>query len=293
MPELPEVETTVRALRESVVGRTIKNLWTDWPTITRHPKNIKEFARRIKNRRIVKVWRRAKFVILDIEGKESIFVHQKISGHLLYGRWRRKGKVWHSVLDGPLRDDPDNRFIRLVIGLDNGYQLALADQRRFGKIMLIDDEALGTISAVRDLGPEPFEVSKSGFLKLFKGKRGVVKQVLMDPKFIAGIGNIYADEILWASAVHPLSRVEALSPAVIGLIYKNMRSILAKAIRYQGTSMDDYRLPSGEFGKFQNMTRAYHETGNACRKKDGGVIERLKIGGRSAHFCVKHQHLWK
>ncbi|MBX4211777.1 MAG: hypothetical protein KW806_03255, partial [Candidatus Yanofskybacteria bacterium] len=211
MPELPEVETTVRYLQKHIKGLTIKGLWTDWPKITRHPTSIKEFEKRTKNKKIINVHRRAKFIIIDITGKESIFIHQKISGHLLLGRWKLEKGKWISQQKGPLQDDPENRYIRLVFSLSNGNQLALADLRRFGKIMLIDDTEVDSIPAVADLGPEPLEISLKKFQALFAKKRGVIKSVLMDPTFIAGIGNIYSDEILWIAGIHPLSRVEKLS----------------------------------------------------------------------------------
>ncbi|MDP3763989.1 MAG: DNA-formamidopyrimidine glycosylase, partial [bacterium] len=126
---------------------------------------------------------------------------------------------------------------------------------------------------------------------LFEKKKGRIKQVLMDPTFIAGIGNIYADEILWASCLHPLSRVENLKEKDLKIIYGHMVKILKKAIKHQGSSMDDYRMPSGEKGSFQDLQNAYQKTGEKCKKKDGGIMERLKLGGRSAHFCPKHQKL--
>ena len=113
----------------------------------------------------------------------------------------------------------------------------------------------------------------------------------MDPFFIVGIGNIYSDEILWKAGLHPLSRVENLDDQDLKNIFKHTRKILKKAIKYGGSSVDDYRLPSGEKGEFQNMQNAYHQTGKKCADNDGGVIQRIKVGGRSAHFCPKHQIL--
>ena len=113
----------------------------------------------------------------------------------------------------------------------------------------------------------------------------------MDPTFIAGIGNIYADEILWASGIHPLSRTENLDKKDLKNIYSHTVRILKKAIKYKGSSMDDYRILSGEKGRFQDVLNAYQKTGEKCKKKDDGIIERIKLGGRSAHFCPKHQML--
>lgn len=115
----------------------------------------------------------------------------------------------------------------------------------------------------------------------------------MDPFFIVGIGNIYSDEILWDAGFHPKSRVEKMKEKDIKKIYDSMLKILKLAIRNEGDSMDDYRLPSGEKGNYQNIQKAYQETGNRCKKNDEGIIKRIVVGGRSAHFCNKHQRLIK
>src|SRR6266498_2687108 len=223
MPELPEVETTVRELRKRIIGHTITGMWTDWPRITRYPTDIKEFERRIKSRKIAAVQRRAKFIVINIDGKDSIFVHQKISGHLLYGEWIQQDGKWISTESGAIKTDPKNQYIRLIIFLNNGYQLALSDLRRFGKIMLVHDNEIDTIPAVANLGPEPLELNRRQFSELFRNKRGNLKQVLMNPNFIVGIGNIYADEILWDTGIHPLARIEKLSEKRIKKLYNSTK----------------------------------------------------------------------
>jgi len=145
------------------------------------------------------------------------------------------------------------------------------------------------LKEIRELGPEPLEISLPEFKKLFAVKKGRIKQVIMDPHFIAGIGNIYADEILWRVGLHPTSRVEHLDDKDLKKIYTAMQDILKLAIKHKGSSMDDYRIPSGAKGNFQNLHKAYHRTGEKCSRKDGGVIVRLKLAARSAHFCSVHQ----
>jgi len=291
MPELPEVETIVRELRKKVVGLKITDAWADWPKTLRQAGGIDNFKKQTKGKKILSIRRRAKFIIIDIEGKKTIFIHQKISGHLLYGKWKLIKGVWISQVSGPLKEDRQNGYIRFVLILNNGHQLALSDLRRFGKVILVDDNKIENIKEIRDLGPEPLEISLKNFEGLFVKKKGRIKQVLMDPTFVAGIGNIYADEILWSSGLHPLSRVENLDKKDLKNIYSHTIRILKKAIKYKGSSMDDYRIPSGEKGSFQSLQNAYQLTGEKCKKKDGGTIERLKLGGRSAHFCSKHQKL--
>jgi formamidopyrimidine-DNA glycosylase len=288
MPELPEVQTTVTELRKHVCGLRVVDLWTDWPRITRYPTSIAALTKKLKGQKIIDVTRRAKYIVMHLDRGGRLYVHQKMSGHLLYGKWKQEDTRWISQLDGE-HHDPKNQFIRLVLSLDNGYHVALADQRRFGKIILADTADLPPIKELQELGPEPLDITKAEFRHLFTAKRGSIKQTLMDPRFIVGIGNIYADEILWTTDLHPLARVENLTQTEVDRVYHAMQSILLRAIQYQGSSMDDYRLPSGKKGRYQELHNAYHRTGEACRKQDGGIIQRMKLGGRSAHFCSVHQ----
>lgn len=291
MPELPEVETIARELKKKIIGLRITDVWTDKEKPFRQAGGPKKFLKEVKNKKITGVGRRAKFVVIDIEGPKSIFVHQKISGHLLYGKWKKNKTGWVSTVKGPLKDDPHNKYLRIIFFLNNGHQLALSDLRRFGKVMLVSDKDIENLKELKKLGPEPLEINFSQFKALFGKKKGRLKPVLMDPYFIAGIGNIYSDEILWNAGYHPLKRVEKLKESDLKKIFSSVGKVLKKAIQYQGDSMDDYRLPSGEKGKYQNIQNAYQQTGKKCKKKDGGIIQRLRVAGRSAHFCSKHQRL--
>ena len=308
MPELPEVETTVRDLRKKLVGLRFKDVWTDpaKPTHIGRGASWPLIKKVIKNKKILDVKRRAKFIIIDIEGKYSIFIHQKISGHLLYGKWVMENGEWVTPKGGPLGGERENGYIRTIWKLSNGYQLAFSDLRRFGKVVLVKDDNLSELPEIKKLGPEPLEIKFEKFKELFNPstepprhssgqvrarKRGRIKQVLMDPFFIAGIGNIYSDEILWDSGFHPLSRAENLSDTDLKKIFKSTVKILKKAIELGGSSVEDYRMPLGEKGEYQEQTKAYQRDREKCSRKDGGIIERIKIRGRSAHFCPKHQVL--
>lgn len=291
MPELPEVETIVRELRKKIIGLRITDFWSDREKPVKQAGEIKKFKKEITGKKIITITRRAKFIIIDIEGDKSIFIHQKISGHLMYGKWQLKNRQWISKIAGHLKEDRENQYIRYVWTLSNNCQMAMSDLRRFSKVILVKDKDVSNLKEILNLGPEPLEVKFSEFKNLFKSKRGSLKTVLMDPFFIAGIGNIYSDEILWDSGYHPLFRVENLKNIDLEKIYKSTLKILKRGIKLKGDSMADYRLPSGEKGGYQNVQKAYHQTGKKCLKKDWGTIQRLKVGGRSAHFCPKHQIL--
>ena len=172
--------------------------------------------------------------------------------------------------------------------------MVLSDVRKFAKVHLIEK---GEKTDIDKLGPEPleesfkFQIFKSRILKRPNGK---IKTVLMDQEIIAGIGNIYSDEILWLAGVHPESPVRKIPEKELKKIYQALKMILKKGIEFRGDSTSDYRRPDGERGSFQYHHKAYRQTGKKCTKKGcNGTIERIKIGGRSGHFCPKHQKLYK
>jgi len=231
MPELPEVETIVRQLNKEVASRKITDVWTDWPKMIR-THSLERFVREIKGRKILHAYRRAKYILMGLSGGKTLIIHQKISGHLLYGKWKIVNKKPAAITEGPIKSDPQNRFIRFILYLDNGYMLGLSDLRRFGKVLLVDTDKVEDITEIKKLGPEPLD--KNFTLKKFKElivkKRGTIKRVLMDQFVISGIGNIYSDEILWYAGAHPLKRVEKLNDKEVAAIYKYIRFVLKKAV---------------------------------------------------------------
>jgi len=284
MPELPEVETTVRNLNKKVLGRTFVDVWTDFKNIIKKPESFEEFKNQIRGRKIRRVWRRGKNILLDLSGDKTLLIHQKLTGHLLYGTWGIENGIWKPSEKGPL-EEKVNTYIHLLFNLDNGKTLALSDLRKFAKAELLSKEELGKELSI--LGPElleknfTFEKFKETILK----KKGKIKQVLMDQTVIAGIGNIYSDEILWEAKIHPFKEIKKLSDEEIKKIYEAIKKILNRAIKLKGDSMSDYRLITGEKGGYQKFQKVYRQEGNPCKRLDGGIIKRVKIGGRSAHFC--------
>ena len=292
MPELPEVQTIVDDLNKAVKGLKITGVWTDWKKMVKQPK-YDEFEKQLKGREILQARRRAKYILIDLSDGKTLLIHQKISGHLLFGRWEIRNGKWEAAEKGPLRDDPQNRFIRFILLLDNGKMLALSDLRRFAKVLLVDTNKLNELKEIKELGPEPLDKSFDfgKFREILKNKKGKIKTILMDQTVIAGIGNIYADEILWYAGINPLKRTEKLSENELKEIYKAIKKVLLIAINAKGDSMQDYRRLSGELGNYQYMQKAYQMTGEKCAKKDGGVIKKIRVGGRGTHFCPKHQRL--
>ena len=277
MPELPEVETIVRELEKKVQGRTFLNVWTDSKKIF---KNIifEDFVKNIKGRKIKKIRRRGKNILFELSNNLILLIHQKITGHLLLGKWEKKNNVWISK---KLIDDKANQSIRVIFFLDNDLEMALSDLRKFAKIELKKKEEIE--KELDLLGPEPLEISFNDFEKLFIKKKGVVKQVLMDQHFIVGIGNIYASDILWQAKINPQRRIETIKKEEIKKIYLTMKQILKQSIKLKGDSFSDFRTTSGEKGGYHQVVRVYGKEKEKC--KCGGIIKRIKQGGRSTFFC--------
>lgn len=304
MPELPEVETIVRDLNKKVLGRTFVDVWTDFKKMIKRPKNSEEFQKTIKGKRIQKVWRRGKNIIFDLSGGLNLLIHQKLTGHLLLGYWtstpsppsRKSGPLldrgcWRSKTKGPL-EEKINTYIHLLFTLDNGQMLALSDLRKFAKVELWNSNQLKESEELKSLGPEPLEkkFSLSKFQEILKAKKGKIKQILMDQAVIAGIGNIYSDEILWEAKIHPFKEVSKLSETEFKKIYQAIKKILSLAIRLQGVSISDFRRLSGERGYYDKARKVYRREGEKCHRCRT-IIKRVKLAGRSAHFCPECQKI--
>jgi formamidopyrimidine-DNA glycosylase len=283
MPELPEVETTVRGLKTKVLNRAFVDVWTDWEKIIKKPRFFKDFKKEIKNKKIIKIWRRAKNVIFDLSENRSLLVHQKMTGHLLVGRWVKNGVIWILEKDGPL-NDPYNRFIHVIFFLDNGDMVALSDVRKFAKIELWKTQELE--KELEKIGPEPSEKNFTfeKFKEILKNKGGKVKQVLMDPAVIAGIGNIYASEALWQAKINPVKNVAKLSEKELKLLYKSIIKVLSLGVELGGESFSDYRKPDGSKGNFDMERKVYKREGQKCHRC-GDKIRRIVVATRGTFYC--------
>ncbi len=307
MPELPEVHTTAKMLNDLLPGRKILDVWSSYGGVIHRGKNhiknkkyFSQFRKKVVGEKIESVNRRGKNVLIHLNKNKTILVHMKMTGHLLFGKYQKAGaetkkpegwekEPWFPIKNKALQD-PFNRFIRLVFTLSNGKHLVLSDVRKFAKVCLIEK---GEKTDLDDLGPEPLD--KNFNFEIFKTiilhrPNSPIKSVLMDQGLIAGIGNIYSDEILWLSGIHPESRVSKAPEEKLKLIFKNIKLLLAKGIKFKGDSTSDYRNPDGIRGAFQYHHKVYQRKGEKCLKKGcGGKISRIVVGGRSAHFCDRHQ----
>jgi len=292
MPELPEVETIVRDLKKEVLDRKIEDVWSDTQKIIKKPENFNLFKKEIIGKEIKDIKRRAKNILFILSDEKTLLLHQKLTGHLLLGNWKFLDGAWIPEEKESLLNDPMNRFIRVIFYLDDGRMLALSDLRKFAKIELWSNSEFDKSGKMEEFGPEPLEkeFTFEKFKEVLEGKKGRIKQVLMNQKIIAGVGNIYSDEALWKAEIHPLTRIPDLNDNELKRIYNSLIDVLKTGLRLKGDSISDYRRPSGEKGKFDPLREAYRREGKEC-SRCGSLIDRLKIGGRSSYFCPKCQKL--
>jgi formamidopyrimidine-DNA glycosylase len=315
MPELPEVQTTVNGLRETVIGRKIVDVWSSYDSAyfkgsetIKDPAYFRRFKKQALGRKIVAVERRAKNVLIELDGGLTILVHMKMTGHLLYGKYRFATKAdiktdpkmvkdpWIAVEPEGLRD-PFNRHVRFMLSFDNGRFLALSDMRKFAKVTMLTTAKAKQSEHLSGIGPEPLE--KAFTFEKFQERlllrpRGKVKQVIMDQAIVAGIGNIYADESLWRAGIHPAERVENVPSKKFRELFAAIKKVLSGGIDLGGSSVSDYRNIHGEMGTSQEKHHAYRRTGEKCdRRGCNGTIRRIVIGARGTHYCDKHQKLIK
>ena len=241
MPELPEVETTIKGLRKTILGLIIKDVWTDLSTKDKrqkesiaNPRFFTVFKKEIPNKKVLSVERRAKNILINISGgpakdgvKKTILIHLKMTGHLLYGKYKLIKNKWIPGKEGPL-NDPFNRFVHVIFTFSNGNHLAFSDARKFGKITLLDTATAHDSKHLNNIGPEPLDKSfnlEKLKERLNKKPNGKIKSVLIDQSIIAGIGNIYSDEILWRAGVHPERKVSKIKEREIKVdIQSNKRN---------------------------------------------------------------------
>ena len=277
MPELPEVETTTRGLSDSVIGHRILDIWTDTPN------RLGVFSSRdIKGEKIESVERRGKNIIINLTNDLSLLIHQKISGHLLVGKWEFIEGFWKSKDE--ILQEKINSYIHFIIILSRGKMIALSDPRKFAKIEIWNNKNLKE-KMDREIGPDAMDIMMKEFKERLSVRRSIIKKVLLNQKVVSGIGNIYSDEILWESRINPYRYPSELSDEEYNLLFKSMKKVLNKAISLKGDSMSDYRLIDGTRGGYQNEHKVYGREGLLCFRKDGGEIVRRKMGSRSLRFC--------
>jgi formamidopyrimidine-DNA glycosylase len=293
VPELPEVETIVRELRPHVVGATIVDATVDWPRILAAPaEDIASFRRGVQGRRIDRVWRRGKFIAFTLivppsahpppvgarrdapasqiaaANALSLLIHLRMSGRLTLAPGGR----------------PEHLRIHFVLSTGALYFYC---QRKFGRVWLVEDPQ----RVLADLGPEPLSpaLTRARFAEMLGHRRGMIKPLLLNQRFIAGLGNIYVDEALYRARLHPCRTADTFSEDEIGRLYRAVRAVLRQALEHHGTSFDGiFVRPQGQEGRQQEGLLVYGQAGEPCARCST-PIERIVVGGRGTHLCPRCQ----
>lgn len=273
MPELPEVETVVRGLQSSLPGRRILSVRFGKTDFIEDPSALEQ---RLPGLQIAGVRRHGKFLLFDLEASDGtaqdflLLIHLGMTGQL----------VTHKS------DMPVAPHTHVFFALDDGRELRYTDVRRFGKIRIISGEDRAEV--MRKLGLDPLEATEDEFRAMLRGRRARIKALLLDQRFLRGMGNIYTDESLWRARIHPTRLGATLRGKEVHALYRAVREVLAEAIRMRGSSVSDYVDSNGSRGGFQQKHRVYQRKGKKCFRC-GTLIRRAVVAGRSSYFCPRCQ----
>jgi formamidopyrimidine-DNA glycosylase len=273
MPELPEVEVVRRDLEREITGRRVKAVEVDGMRSVRRHHNRKQFINRLEGHKIVSIERRGKYILCRLDGDDVLVIHLGMSGQLLRAKSSRETRPKHT---------------HVVITFQQGGQLRFVDPRTFGEMFVTETDALAKVSELSHLGLDPLEAPMSWehFGNLISQKHAKLKSLLMDQKFVAGIGNIYSDEILWGAGLRWDRISDSLSAQEVRRLYRSMVETLQEAVKYRGSSLADEQYVDlfGKPGEFQLHHKVYAREGEACRRCRQ-PITRERVGGRSTFYC--------
>lgn len=274
MPELPEVEYVARQLRQALIGRTITDVRVNWARTVAHP-DVQTFCAELPGAEVLRIDRRAKFLLIYLSGEQALVMHRRMTGNLLIFPPAAAGEAWEAV------SDP---YARVVFLLDDGRRLVFTDPRKFGRIALYPlTELAGALSG---LGLEPLgeAFTVDALAALLKGRARQIKPFLLDQSQVAGIGNIYADESLFRAGIHPLRRADSLTLEEIARLHQAIRAVLELGIEHGGTSFSRHQDIWGQEGWNRDHLQVYNREGDPCLRC-GTAIVRIVVAPRSAHFC--------
>jgi len=269
MPELPEVETIKNELTPHIVGHKLTGITLFWEGIVRQPP-VADFCSRLIGQQITGLARRGKYLIVSLTGDDLLILHMKMSGSLLVSR----------------DSSEPPKHTRAIIHLDEGISVFFRDPRKFGAMWLVKDR-----KAVTDkLGPEPLEAdfTPQVLAQRLRNRTAQIKALLFDQSFIAGIGNMYADEALFAAGIHPTRPGGSLSQDEIKRLHGAIKQILWSAIGNKGASVANYFRPGGEEGTAQFEFKVAHGRGKYC-PNCGTPIQRILVRNRGTYFCPRCQ----
>jgi formamidopyrimidine-DNA glycosylase len=271
MPELPEVETIVRGLKRILLNREFSRIEISLRKCVEGSKE--SFIHLLREKRILDIRRRGKNIIFHLSGEMALQVHLRMTGKLrLVSPAAERERHTHIIFS--FRNHPT--------------QLRFIDARQFGRLRVEKKNGRGELTSLSHLGPEPFEMTGKEFIRIIRLRHRAIKPLLLDQNFLAGVGNIYADEALNRARIHPLQKADSLPDEAILRLFHGLQKILKAAIQAGGTSVRSYVNASGSSGDFQNFLQVYGREGKRCNDC-GALIVRRRISGRSSFYCPRCQ----
>lgn len=287
MPELPEVETVRIGLQGFLPGKVVKSVAHDWPK--GFPNSEIDVRQFLQGATISAVRRRAKVLIIDLSTNYSIIIHLKMTGQLVYVGTGERFGAGHPN-DSLVSALPD-KTTRVTFTFTDGSSLFFNDQRKFGWVRLLPTPAIAELEFFKKVGPEPLasDFLDTDFIaRLQRRSKSAIKAVLLDQTVVAGVGNIYADESLWAAGIHPETKVADISPAKLKKLYKVLRDVLQLSIEKGGSTDRNYVNAEGKKGSYLNVARVFRREGQGCPTCGAPIIKR-RVAGRGTHICLHCQ----
>lgn len=304
MPELPEVETIKNDLKKAILGKKIAGVEVKDKKVVKS--KLADFLKVLIGNEFKDISRTGKLLVFGLKNKKYLLIHLKMTGQLVYVKTtrphpipllckerglnkRRGGVIVVGGHDFPAIENRSTKFTRAIFKFTDRSELYFNDMRRFGYLKIANGDELKKIKAEYGVNPLSRDFKYENFKKIFKNKKIAVKQILMDQKLIAGIGNIYADEILFAARIRPTRPANLLKDGELKKIFSVIPLILKKAIKHRGTSFSDYIDGEGKKGNFTSFLKIYGKKAGEKCPACGGPVKAVKIGGRTAKFCPKCQ----
>jgi formamidopyrimidine-DNA glycosylase len=284
MPELPEVETVKAGLSRLLPGKTIKGIAHDWPkSFPDSPADVAAFAIGAK---VVLVSRRGKVLLIELSTKYTLLIHLKMTGQLVFVSNDHKKRFGAGHPNDSLVSRLPNTTTHVTIDFGDS-KLFFNDQRKFGWVRLVPTAEIPNIDFFKKLGPEPLssEFTSSEFaIRLQKRSNSNIKAVLLDQAIIAGVGNIYADESLFAAKIHPETKVKDLKTAKLTLLFKELQAVLRLSIEKGGSTDRNYVDAEGKKGSYLSFAKVFRKDGKPC-PRCGTIIQKIRVAGRGTHVC--------
>lgn len=287
MPELPEVETIRIGLSKLLPGKKIASVWHDWEkSFPNAQTDVKEF---LINSKITEVKRRAKVLLIELNTRHSLVIHLKMTGQLVYVGDRERFGAGHP--NDSLISELPNKSTHVSFEFTDKSKLYFNDQRKFGWIRLLPTIEIPNIDFFKKVGPEPLaaDFTANEFReRLSRRKNSSIKAALLDQTVIAGVGNIYADESVWAAKIHPAIAVKNVSPAKLNNLFMELQAVLNLSIEKGGSTDKNYVDAEGKRGSYLSFAKVFRREGQPC-PRCGAMIEKTRVAGRGTHFCPKCQ----